>query len=497
MIISNKHKFIFFKTRKTAGSSIQVALSQICDPESDIITGSNVKDGKLDESHSAGWNMDKFITTHPHPPIHPVKQFMISKWNDYFKFAFVRNPFDIAVSRYHWNVKGKQGGAETSPSGFRKWVRDVYIATEFYKNDIQSNYICINNINELDWIGKYENLESDYKELCNRLNVSYIELGFQKSGYRDKTHYSKYYDNETIELISNAFRIDLKLFNYTFEYEKDFELIDRKPIITQDVAMCQNVNGPSLIKVPDWISSPLGRYYLYFADHTGDHIKMAYSDSIDGSYKLYNGGTLQLEDTMATGHIASPDVHIKDDKLIMYFHGGSPNGQMTWKAHSIDGISWHAEEECLTPFYHKEFKYQNKTYAICKNKNINSQLFQLIDGKYQLQYELLEGSRHTAIYVSDNELYIFYTLVGEAPESIYVLKLVDWEPVANYLIATPENSWEGYGLPIVKSTYGMAHGFVNQLRDPCIYVEDDDVYLIYSYGGESGIAFGKLKKINI
>ena len=48
------------KTRKTAGSSMQVALSTICNPETDIITGSNIKDGVLDESHSAGWNMKRF-----------------------------------------------------------------------------------------------------------------------------------------------------------------------------------------------------------------------------------------------------------------------------------------------------------------------------------------------------------------------------------------------------------------------------------------------------
>ena len=65
MIISHKHKFIFFKSKKTAGSSIQVTLAKHCG-EDDIITG-QYQDGIDDETHSTGLNMDKFLpTTHIH-----------------------------------------------------------------------------------------------------------------------------------------------------------------------------------------------------------------------------------------------------------------------------------------------------------------------------------------------------------------------------------------------------------------------------------------------
>ena len=47
-------------------------------------------------------------------------------------------------------------------------------------------------------------------------------------------------------------------------------LVDR-PIIQQgiDASIGENIQGPSLIRVPDWVQDPLGRYYLYFADHKG------------------------------------------------------------------------------------------------------------------------------------------------------------------------------------------------------------------------------------
>ena len=50
-----------------------------------------------------------------------------------------------------------------------------------------------------------------------------------------------------------------------------------------------NINGASLIKVPDWIENPLGKYYLYFAHHAGKYIRMAYSNNADGdTYTLNN-----------------------------------------------------------------------------------------------------------------------------------------------------------------------------------------------------------------
>ena len=56
--------------------------------------------------------------------------------------------------------------------------------------------------------------------------------------------------------------------------------LTNKAIVTSDLSpgIGINIQGPSLIRVPDWLPNPLGRYYLYFADHKGSYIRLAYAD---------------------------------------------------------------------------------------------------------------------------------------------------------------------------------------------------------------------------
>ena len=77
-------------------------------------------------------------------------------------------------------------------------------------------------------------------------------------------------------------------------------LNDGNPIITPSMFNNprdgENINGPSLIRVPDWIppnerADPAAQYYLYFAHHIGDYIRMAWATNIEGPYTLYDDFT--------------------------------------------------------------------------------------------------------------------------------------------------------------------------------------------------------------
>src|SRR4051794_1574319 len=75
-------------------------------------------------------------------------------------------------------------------------------------------------------------------------------------------------------------------------------LLDR-PIITPqlDASLGPNIQGPSLIRVPSWAPEPLGKYYLYFADHKGSYIRLAYADNLLGPWHIHASGSLQLADS--------------------------------------------------------------------------------------------------------------------------------------------------------------------------------------------------------
>ncbi len=57
-----------------------------------------------------------------------------------------------------------------------------------------------------------------------------------------------------------------------------------------------NINGRTLIRVPDWVVELLGDYYLYFSHHKGDHLRLAYANHPNGPWTLYEAGVFALED---------------------------------------------------------------------------------------------------------------------------------------------------------------------------------------------------------
>ena len=116
-----------------------------------------------------------------------------------------------------------------------------------------------------------------------------------------------------------------------------------------------NVNGPSVIRVPSWLAHPLGRYYMYFAHHKGDHIRLAYANAITGPWKIYEPGVLQVRDTIfyrpqpdpptspptLYTHVASPEVYIDDadKRLVMYVHGMWTDGK-PWPVEPRAAVQW-------------------------------------------------------------------------------------------------------------------------------------------------------------
>jgi hypothetical protein len=275
----------------------------------------------------------------------------------------------------------------------------------------------------------------------------------------------------------------------------------------------KNINGPSLIRVPEWIAKPLGKYYLYFADHAGKYIRLAYADGLPGPWRVYEPGTLRLEQVPdGKGHIASPDVHADNERkeLRMYFHCPSKTTgiQTSYLACSPDGIRFTARGERLGPFYFRVFRFRGYWYAMAKR----GWLYRSKDGttpfeegpnpfpgvKERTEGENGPGIRHVALDLVGDKLNVYFTNIGDVPERVLhsCIELkpnwTDWRAGPLELVLKPETEYEGTGLPLVASESGKAKTRENAVRDPAIFRNEGRTYLLYSVAGESGIGMAEL-----
>lgn len=293
------------------------------------------------------------------------------------------------------------------------------------------------------------------------------------------------------------------------------------PILTpeMDDRLDGNLNGPSLIRAPEWLPNRLGNYYLYFGHHQGKFIRLAYANTLAGPWTVYSPGTLALAETPCYGHIASPDVHIDEanQRIIMYYHGphfsreeaaSDPitehfptlGGQRSFVATSSDGIHFDSATEVLGSSYFRVFQWHGATYAL----GMPGIFYRSEDGFtnfVQGPIRFTPNMRHSALLRRDHLLYVFYSDVGDCPEHIKMATIdlhpdwSAWQPSQPTSIFFPETIYEGGTLPLAPSERGSIHERVRQLRDPGIFVENERTYLLYSIAGESGLALAEMKNL--
>ncbi len=313
------------------------------------------------------------------------------------------------------------------------------------------------------------------------------------------------------------------------------ERLSDAPIITPGLhsSIGENIQGPSLIGVPEWVENRLGAYYLYFADHKGTYIRLAYADDLLGPWRIHPGGSLQIVDSYflaeppevlpaqaerlraqpsnlghdrfveaTTPHIASPDVHVDEAnrRIVMYFHGlEGVSRQLSRVATSSDGIHFEVRPEPLGRTYMRAFRHDGYTYIM----SMPGQFYRSRDGLggFEEGPRLFNPNmRHSALLKRDETLFVFWTQVGDVPEHIMLSTIdisgdwADWSETPGVELLRPEFDWEGADAPLEPSVRSTAYGHVNQLRDPAIHEDaaSGRTFLLYAVAGESGIAIAEV-----
>jgi len=230
MIISHKYKFIFLKTTKTAGTSIEIALSKFCGSR-DIITPLVSEDEEIRKNlgfrdpqnyMSRPWQYSikdvvRFLQRghrqqrfHHHMSARDVRELVSRKiWKTYFKFCVERNPWDRLVSLYYWMYRLKP------PPTFSDFVRSEF---PFRLNQKGFGIYTIDGKIAVDKICRFENLENELEEIRMQLGIpEKLVLPRAKSQFRkDLKGYREYFNVEERARIEEIFSDEINLLGYEF-----------------------------------------------------------------------------------------------------------------------------------------------------------------------------------------------------------------------------------------------------------------------------------------
>ncbi|EPY6068520.1 sulfotransferase family 2 domain-containing protein [Campylobacter coli] len=199
----DKYKCIFIHVPKVAGSSIERVIYQT----------------------------DKWLVGHVKAS--DYTKFDKDKFDSYFSFGFVRNPYDRVVSAYHYLKNDspdpcdiKWGRLHINNLTFEEFI--LSLQDEEFKEEIlsknhfsfQYKYLCDKNMNILvNFIGKFEKLDNDFKKILNILRRKDSLVHINKSKH---LNYRDYYNSQTYKIIREIYRDDFEIFDYDLEDNKVF-----------------------------------------------------------------------------------------------------------------------------------------------------------------------------------------------------------------------------------------------------------------------------------
>jgi hypothetical protein len=212
MIINNEKKFVHIAIPRTATTCLNFTLGNESHPEP------NLHHSKISEVLEANPNV-----------------------SDYFKFTFVRNPWDRLVSVYHefkkrgnkysqlvtmeTNLLSEFDISDNNIENFRNFCKNLknsnWIDDLFFHN--QYDYITLNGNPIMDFVGRYETLNNDWYKIRDIIGYSGVELltgresgpkGYVRESYHEP--YKNYYTQFEIDVVADIYKKDIEYFNYTF-----------------------------------------------------------------------------------------------------------------------------------------------------------------------------------------------------------------------------------------------------------------------------------------
>lgn len=213
MLVSHRHKFIYLKARKVAGTSIESYLERYCMSEEleKVHQPKHASDFKKDSYGIIGARMNG--NSNPKWYNHKLsselkKDLGDDIWNNYTKICNIRNPYDMIVSWYHY---------QTRQNVIDKKKFNLFLNHKINQNIIKKNkeIWSYNGNFDFEYI-RFENLEEDLYTIMEKLNLKNYEDNVPHFKKSNRTHWRKYYNDKSIEIVYNMFKEEINHFGYQF-----------------------------------------------------------------------------------------------------------------------------------------------------------------------------------------------------------------------------------------------------------------------------------------
>ena len=217
MLISHRRRFLFIHVPKAAGRSVRHALAPWAqEPQRFRIERPlPTVDGRPNPLY------EMWLGTVYHVPARDVAKELPKEFRDYFKFAFVRNPYDALVSMYHFILQDESHPRRErvvslgSFDEFVEWTVGEARPFPMMPSKLQKDYVTDERGDVIvDYLGRYETLLADFARICGRLEIEVVLPHHNRTSHRD---YRSYYSARSRALVERHYGEDLALFGYDFE----------------------------------------------------------------------------------------------------------------------------------------------------------------------------------------------------------------------------------------------------------------------------------------
>lgn len=202
MLVSHEHRFIYIKTVKTAGTSVEAALEPFC--------AHGIVGARGDGARAAQW--------YHHMPARRIRAGLPrAVWRGYLKVCNIRNPWDKAVSWFHFrNPAFREAPPAEAAAAFRAFVAGFAPGAERLGQDFAKYTIGGRAV--VDVYLRHGALADDFAGFCGRVGIAPVPaLPRLKAGHRSGADWADYYDAESRARVARTFAPEIAAFGWRFD----------------------------------------------------------------------------------------------------------------------------------------------------------------------------------------------------------------------------------------------------------------------------------------